>query len=106
VTEADMPDSWIFNGYFAFVLYGPHGLTGKTFLCLMENSKNVTKVSRQATKKKNAEVNKKEREANVGGGRGFLSKEQLASLRSHRQEMTLEMFENTSSLPTRMKQML
>jgi hypothetical protein len=78
VTEEDMPENWFFNGYFAFVLYGPSGLTGKTFSCLMVSDKNVDRVSRKKTRENNSEVKNKERERGVGGERGMTNSEHLA----------------------------
>ena len=34
INEDDMPDNYIFHGYFTFVLLGPAGLAEKTFSCL------------------------------------------------------------------------
>jgi hypothetical protein len=82
MTEGEMPLIWTYNGYYAFVLYGPSGLTGKTFSCLMEKTgKKVTIVSRKTTRENAAETKNKERSANVtigSGSRGLTNQESLA----------------------------
>ena len=64
-----MPDNWLFNGYFAFVLFGPKGLPAKTFSCLMEKDDDkVEKKGRSELRKAEAEAKSKERQAAAGRG--------------------------------------
>ena len=46
-TEDDMPSNWFFTGHFAFLLFGPVPLSGKTLSVLSEKFENVEKQSRK-----------------------------------------------------------
>jgi hypothetical protein len=44
LTEEDMHEKWMFNGWFVFVLYGsPQGLAKDALSCLSEDGKDVPK---------------------------------------------------------------
>lgn len=64
LTEDDMPDKWMFNGWFAFVLYGsPDGFADSSLSCLSDDGKDVSKVSRAETRAKDAKVESNKRRA-------------------------------------------
>ena len=76
VSEDDMPEGYLYNGYFAFVLFGPKGLSNKTLSCLMEKEGNVSKKGRAQIRKEATEVKNKERSSGVG--RGVSTKDSFA----------------------------
>jgi hypothetical protein len=65
--EEDMPPKYVFNGYMAFVLFGPQGIAEQTLSCLSEDGKRVEKKGRAAVRKEVADEKKTEREAGEGG---------------------------------------
>ena len=45
LTKKDMPDKWIFNGWFVFVLYeGPEEFAPTSLSCMSEDGKDVPKI--------------------------------------------------------------
>jgi hypothetical protein len=78
--EEDMPDKWLFNGWFVFVLFGtPHGLANASLSCLSEDGKDVPKVGRAEIRAKAAKVEMEQRRADDGssGKRGVSMQDQL-----------------------------
>lgn len=67
VEEENMPVKWFFNGYFAFVLWGPKGLSLETISALSEDGRGVKKQSRADIRKEQALKNEAERQAGAGG---------------------------------------
>jgi hypothetical protein len=68
LSEEDMPDKWMFNGWFAFVLYGSsEGLAQSRLTCLSDGFKDVAKVGRAEARAKEAKVETEKRRANEGG---------------------------------------
>jgi len=67
VNEEDMPANYIFNGYFAFMLFGPRPLSSCPFTCLSTDGKGCEKKSRTTCRKEEAEAKQAEREAGTGG---------------------------------------
>jgi hypothetical protein len=65
--EEEMPVKYFFTGFFAFILFGPQGISGTTLECLSSDGKNVSKKSRAQARKDDLEVRKKERDTAVGG---------------------------------------
>jgi hypothetical protein len=65
--EEDMPVKYFFTGYFAFVLFGPQGISGKTLECFSPDGDGVPKKSRNQARKEEASVKQSERDASVGG---------------------------------------
>jgi hypothetical protein len=67
-TEEDMPPKWfVFTGYFTFLLFGPQPLSGKTLTMLTEDSKNIQKKGRKATREENKKTKDEERKTGDGG---------------------------------------
>jgi hypothetical protein len=66
-TEEDMPVKYFFTGFFAFLLFGPQGISGSSLECLSTDGKNAPKKSRAQARKEDLDVRNKEREASVGG---------------------------------------
>ena len=67
VSEEDMPPKYIFNGYMAFVLFGPQGIAEQTLTCLSEDGKKTAKKGRAAARAQESEIKNREREAGTGG---------------------------------------
>jgi hypothetical protein len=78
ITEEDMPEKWMFNGWFAFVLYGPQGVSTKSLSVLSKDGKNVPKQSRAETRAKEAQVNEAKRRNERSGERGTSTMDQMA----------------------------
>ena len=68
VTEDEMPDNYLYNGYFAFVLCGPNGLSEKSLSCLMEKEAGTEKKGRATVRKENSDAKQKEQSASSGHG--------------------------------------
>jgi hypothetical protein len=66
-SEEDMPVKYFFTGFFAFLLFGPQGISGTTLECLSPDGKNSKKKSRAMARKEEVEVKQREREAANGG---------------------------------------
>ncbi|CAB9530829.1 unknown protein [Seminavis robusta] len=64
--EENMPDKYMFNGFFVFLMYGPVGLAGSTLTCLSADGKKVERVGRAEARKKESEVKQAERTTGVG----------------------------------------
>jgi hypothetical protein len=80
LTEEDMPDKWLFNGWFVFVMYGPQGVCATSLSCLSRDGKDVVKVSRAETRDKVAKVEDDKRRADNGtaaGARGVSMQDQI-----------------------------
>jgi len=56
VEEDDMPPNCIFNGFFAFLLFGPRPLSAHSFGCLSVDGKGVQKKGRNAIRQEEAKV--------------------------------------------------
>jgi hypothetical protein len=79
-TEEGMPDKWLFNGWFVFVLFGtPLGLANVSLSCLSEDGKDVPKVGRAEIRAKAAKTEMEQRRADDGssGKRGVSMQDQL-----------------------------
>ena len=66
-TEDEMPLKYFFTGYFAFVLFGPQGISGHSLECLTPDGEGVKKKSREQARKEDQMAKKSERDASVGG---------------------------------------
>eukprot|EP00797_Seminavis_robusta_P010107 Sro1741_g294620.2 (528) ;mRNA; f:3968-5628 len=64
--EEDMPEKYMFQGYFVFVLYGPKMLTTKTLSCLSVDGKKCAKTGRATAREKELKIKAAERAANEG----------------------------------------
>jgi hypothetical protein len=78
LSEDEMPEKWMFHGYFAFVLFCPHGLSGIQLSCLSEDGTDVPKQSRAETRAKEAQVKMAERRASDDGTRGISTQDHVA----------------------------
>jgi len=67
VEEEDMPPTYIFNGFFAFLLFGPRPLSSHPFGCLSVNGKGVEKKGRNAIRQEEAKDKAAERAAGTDG---------------------------------------
>ena len=65
--EADVPPKWFFTGHWAFLLFGPHLLSGETLSCVEEDFKKAKKQSRQEMRKQESMQKDKERQAGHEG---------------------------------------
>ena len=67
-TEEEMPDKWMFNGWFVFVLYGtPYGYASWSLSCLSDDGKDVPKVGRAEARAKDTKIESDKRCANDTG---------------------------------------
>ena len=58
VLEDDMPDKYTFTGFFAFVLFGPHGLSELKLSCLSVDGKGVPQQGRRSAREEDGEQKK------------------------------------------------
>jgi hypothetical protein len=73
-----MPEKWMFNGWFVFVLYGsPEAFATTSLSCLSETGKDVPKVGRAEARAKEAKMETDKRRADEGGQRGVSMQDQL-----------------------------
>jgi hypothetical protein len=102
LTEDDMPPRWLFNGWFAFVLFGPQGISTQRLSCLSKDGKDVPKASRAVVKAKEAEAKCATRRADDSGTRGMSVQDQLtlATCLIARNEKKQQMSESSCSWPT------
>ena len=78
LTEDDMPDKWMFNGWFVLVLYGsPEAFAPTSLSCLSEDGKDVPKIGRAEARAKDAKVETEKCRADQGGQRGVSMQDQL-----------------------------
>lgn len=62
-----MGSTYIFAGFFAFLLFGPPAMAGYSLSCLTEDGKDVPKKGRKAARAEASAAADREREAGVGG---------------------------------------
>jgi len=67
VEEDDMPVRYVWNGYFAFVMFGPRPLSAHPMGCLSKDGKGAKKMSRKACRDEEAKEKEAERNAGTGG---------------------------------------
>ena len=65
--EDDMPEKYVFNGFFTFAMFGPHPMSGETFSCLSVDGKKVAKLSRNENRQQQAMAEEAKRKAGTGG---------------------------------------
>jgi hypothetical protein len=63
----DMPAKYFFTGYFAWVLFGPQGISGESLSCISPDGDSVPKKGRAQARKDDLEVRNKERETAADG---------------------------------------
>jgi hypothetical protein len=81
LSEEDMPDKWMFNGWFAFVLYGsPQGIAKQALSCLSEDGKDVPKESRAESRAKAVKMEGDKRRADSNGERRGVSMQDQLTL--------------------------
>jgi hypothetical protein len=78
LSEEDLPDKWIFHGWFVFVLFCPQGMSACSLSCLSDDGSDVPKQSRAEARAKEAKVKTEERRANESGNRGISGQDQVA----------------------------
>jgi hypothetical protein len=82
LSEEDLPFKWIFNGWFAFLLFRPNRVSATSLSCLSEDGSNVPKQSWAETRAKEANVEMAKRRASDDGTRGVSSTQDQVALMS------------------------
>jgi hypothetical protein len=78
LTEDDMPERWMFNGWFAFVLYGSrHALARNSLSCFSEDGKDVPKESRAESRKQQVKIKDAKRCTDSMENRGISTEDHL-----------------------------
>jgi len=67
MTDDDMPSSYFFTGFMAFILFGPRGICHMRLSCLSADGKGIVLTWRAKERQKEAREKQAERDAGIGG---------------------------------------